>query len=96
MSCKFRIIVGLVYVNDISFNSENSEEFVQGDLFFGFFCWDLFMKLMCVREGKVYYECFWKNGLFNCVIFLYWEMDFYGGIFFDGCGFNFVYLLDLG
>lgn len=96
MNRKPRTMAGIAYVNDISLNSENSEEFVQGDLFSGLFRRDLLMKLMRVREGKVYYERFWKNGLSNRVTFLHREMDPYGGIFPDGRGFNFAYLSDPG
>ena len=96
MSRKPRTLAGLAYTNDVSLNSENSEEFVQGDLFSGLFRRPLLQKLIHVREGKVYYERFWKNGLSNRITFLHRNMDPYGGIFEDGRGFNFAYLSNPG
>lgn len=96
MSRRPRTSAGLAYTNDISLNSENSEEFVQGDLFSGLFRRDLLQKLIHVREGKAYYERFWKNGLSNRITFLHRDMDPYGSIFADGRGFNFAYLSDPG
>jgi hypothetical protein len=89
-----RIMAGAAYTDDISLNSENSEEFVQGDIFSGLFRRELLQKLIRVREGKVYYERFWKNGLSNRLTILNREMDPYGNIFSDGRGFDYAYLPD--
>ncbi|TXB67939.1 DUF5686 and carboxypeptidase-like regulatory domain-containing protein [Phaeodactylibacter luteus] len=89
-----RIVAGAAYTNDISLNSENSEEFVQGDLFTGVFRRDLLQKLIRVQEAKGYYERYWKNGFSNRITFLHREMDPYGSIFSDGRGFNYAYLSD--
>ncbi|MCB0551881.1 MAG: carboxypeptidase-like regulatory domain-containing protein, partial [Phaeodactylibacter sp.] len=65
-----RIMVGAAYKDDISLNSENSEEFVEGDLFSGLFRRDLMQKLIRVQEGKAFYERYWKSGFSNRITFL--------------------------
>lgn len=91
---KPRTMAGLAYTDDVSLNSENSEEFVQGDIFTGLFRRELLQKLIRVQEGKVYYERFWKNGLSNRITLLNRTMDPYGSIFSDGRGFDYAYLPD--
>ena len=89
-----RTMVGAGYIDDVSLNSENSESFVQGDLFSGLFRRDLMQKLIRVREGKVFYERYWKNGFSNRLTILHRRMDPYGGVGEDGSGFNYSYLAD--
>ncbi len=87
-----RIMAGAAYKDDISLNSENSEEFVEGDLFSGMFRRNLMQKLIRVQEGKLFYERYWKNGFSNRITFLNRSMDPYGGVTEDGRGFNYAYL----
>lgn len=89
-----RIMAGAAYKNDISLNSENSEEFVEGDLFSGMFRRNLMQKLIRVQEGKFFYERYWKNGFSNRITFLSRSMDPYGSVTADGRGFNYAYLPD--
>ncbi|HMQ47701.1 MAG TPA: DUF5686 family protein [Saprospiraceae bacterium] len=89
-----RVALGGAYKKDISINSENSEEFVEGDLFTGLFRRDLIQKLILVEEGKLYYERYWKSGFSNRITFLHRRMDPYGAVTEDGRGFNYAYLTD--
>ncbi len=89
-----RIMAGVAYKKDISLNSENSEEFVEGDLFSGFLRRDLMQKLIRVEEGKLFYERYWKNGFSNRITLLNRSMDPYGGVTPDGRGFNYAFLPD--
>lgn len=91
-----RTMVGIGYIDDVSLNSENSESFVQGDLFSGLLRRDLMQKLIRVREGKVFYEQYWKGGFSNRLTFLHRSMDPYGFVTDDGRGFNYAYLTDPG
>jgi len=91
-----RMMAGAAYTDDVSLNSENSEEFQQGDLFSGLFRRDLLQKLIRVQEGKIYYERFWKSGLSNRLTLLHRRMDPYGAIFDDGRGFGYAFLPDPG
>jgi hypothetical protein len=91
-----RTMVGAGYIDDVSFNSENSESFTQGDLFTGVLRRDLIQKLIRVREGKVFYERYWKNGLSNKLTLLHRQMDPYGNVTNDGRGFNYAYLTNPG
>jgi len=94
MSKNPRIMAGVAYKDDISLNSENSEEFVEGDLFSGMFRRNLMQKLIRVQEGKLFYERYWKNGFSNRITFLNRNMDPYGNVTEDGRGFNYAYLPD--
>ena len=89
-----RTMVGAGYIDDVSLNSENSEAFQQGDLFTGVFRRNIIQKLIRVREGKVFYERYWKNGFSNRLTLLHREMDPYGFVTNDGRGFNYAYLTD--
>ncbi len=89
-----RIILGGAYKQDISWNSENSEEFEEGNLFSGSFRRPIIPKLIFVEEGKVFYERYWGKGWSNRLTLLNRKMDPYGNIFSDGRGFNFQYLPD--
>ncbi|MCO6476053.1 MAG: carboxypeptidase-like regulatory domain-containing protein [Phaeodactylibacter sp.] len=91
-----RIVAGAAYQNDISLNSENSEDFVEGDLFTGLFRRNLMQKLIRVREGKAFFERYWKSGFSNRITFLNRSMDPYGAVTEDGRGFNYAYLPDPG
>jgi len=79
-------------MNDISLNSENSEEFRQGDLLSGAFRRRILQKLIRVEESKVYLERYWKKNWSNRITFLHRNMDPYGGIEADGAGFNYGFL----
>lgn len=92
ISKKPRIMLGAAYKKDISLNSENSETFVEGDLFSGTFRRDLLQKLIRVEEIKVYYERFWKKGFSNRLTMLNRNMDPYGKLTADGAGFNYGFL----
>ncbi|MCB0568147.1 MAG: carboxypeptidase-like regulatory domain-containing protein [Phaeodactylibacter sp.] len=87
-----RTLLGAAYINDISLNSENSESFVQGDLFTGFLRRDLMQKLIRVEEGKFFYERYWRNGFSNRITILNRSMDPYGMVTDDGRGFNYAFL----
>ncbi|HQU60634.1 MAG TPA: DUF5686 family protein, partial [Saprospiraceae bacterium] len=87
-----RTLVGAGYINDISLNSENSESFVQGDLFTGFLRRDIMQKLIRVEESKFFYERYWRNGFSNRITVLNRTMDPYGLVTEDGRGFNYAYL----
>lgn len=87
-----RTLFGAGYVNDISLNSENSENFVSGDLFTGFLRRELMQKLIGVQEGKLFYERYWRNGFSNRFVLLSRSMDPYGEVTPDGRGFNYAYL----
>lgn len=92
LSRRPRVAVGAAHRRDISLNSENSEEFLEGDLFSGFLRRDIIMKLIDVQETKLFYERYWKNGFSNRVTLLHRTMDPYGGITPEGGGFNYAYL----
>lgn len=87
-----RTSIGAGYRNDISLNSENSEEFLEGDLFSGLLRRNIYMKLIKVEEAKIFYERYWKNGFSNRITFLNRYMDPYGYTTPEGGGFNFAYL----
>jgi len=82
--------IGAARRRDISLNSENSEEFLESNLFTGFLRRDIYLKLIDVEETKVYYERYWKNGLSNRVTLLHRFMDPYGDMA-DG-GFKYAFI----
>jgi hypothetical protein len=88
-----RKVIGGAYKNDISLNSESSEDFVESDFFTGTLRRDIPMKLIRVEESKLYYERYWKKGLSNRVTLLKRSMDPYGGI--PDNGFNYAFLNDV-
>lgn len=88
-----RKVLGGAYKNDISLNSESSEDFVESDFFTGTLRRDIPMKLIRVEESKLYYERYWKKGLSNRVTLLKRSMDPYGGI--PESGFNYAFLNDV-
>ena len=92
MSKQPRRIMGIDIRKDISLSSENSEEFLESDLFSGLFRRDIVQKLIMVREAKIFYEHYWKKGWSNRFTLLHRDMDPYGGIYPDGGGFNYAYL----
>lgn len=94
ISKKPRILMGAAYKKDISLNSENSEEFQEGDLLSGSFRRNIYQKLIDVEEGKVFYERYWKNGFSNRLTILHRRLDPYGNITQEGGGFNYAYLND--
>lgn len=87
-----RKVLGGAYKNDISLNSESSEDFVESDFFTGTLRRDIPMKLIRVEEAKLYYERYWKKGWSNRVTLLKRAMDPYGGI--PEGGFNYAFLND--
>ena len=91
-----RILLGASHKNDISLNSESSEEFQEVDLFSGSFRRDILQKLIRVEETKIYAERFWTKGLSNRFTLLHRKMDPYGGLFAGGGGFNYAFLNDTG
>ncbi len=91
-----RTLMGAAFLNDISLNSESSEDFRESDLLTGSLRRDIPMKLIRVTEGKLYYERFWKNGLSNRVTLLHRRMDPYGNLGEENTGFNYAYLTDPG
>ncbi|NUO00529.1 MAG: carboxypeptidase-like regulatory domain-containing protein, partial [Saprospiraceae bacterium] len=86
--------IGAARRRDISLSSENSEEFLEGNLFTGFLRRDIYLKLIDVEETKLYYERYWKNGLSNRITILHRFMDPYGDMA-DG-GFNYAFLNNPG
>ena len=91
-----RVIVGAGHKNDISINSESSEEFQEVDLFSGAFRRDILQKLIRVEETKIYAERFWTGGLSNRFTLLHRKMDPYGNLFAGGGGFNYAFLNNTG
>ncbi len=87
-----RMVVGGAYKNDISLNSESSEDFVESDFFSGTLRRNIPMKLIRVKEGKLYYERYWNKGLSNRITLLNRWMDPYGGI--PQSGFNYGFMKD--
>ncbi|MDX1943232.1 MAG: DUF5686 family protein [Saprospiraceae bacterium] len=87
-----RMVLGGAYKNDISLNSESSEDFVESDFFSGTLRRNIPMKLIRVEEGKLYYERYWNKGFSNRITLLKRDMDPYGGI--PESGFNYAYLND--
>ncbi len=85
-----RKVVGGAYKNDISLNSESSEDFVESDFFSGTLRRNVPMKLIRVEEAKLYYERYWKKGFSNRITLLHRNMDPYGGI--AQSGFNYGFL----
>lgn len=86
-----RVIVGAGYKNDISLNSESSEDFLESDLFSGSLRRNIVQKLIRVEEAKIYAERYWKNSLSNRFTLLHRYMDPLGSIFEDGGGFNYAF-----
>lgn len=87
-----RRMLGIDLRKDISLSSENSEEFLESDLFSGLFRRNIVQKLIKVEEWKVFYDHYWKKGWSNRFTVLHRKMDPYGGIYPDGGGFNYAYL----
>lgn len=91
-----RTQIGIGYKRDISWNSENSEAFEEGDVFSGGFRRNIIQKLIDVEEAKIYYERFWgDSGFSNKFTLLHRKLDPYGGIAENGNGFNYGYLPNL-
>ncbi len=87
-----RVAIGGGYLNDVSLNSQSSEDFQQGDLFSGSFRRNIPQKLIKVEESKLFFERYWQNGWSNRTTLLHREMDPYGGILPGGGGFNYAYV----
>ncbi len=87
-----RRVIGGAYKNDISINSESSEDFVESDFFSGTLRRNVPWKLIRVEEGKLYYERYWKNGFSNRITLLHRNMDPYNGL--ERVGFPYAYLRD--
>ena len=87
-----RMVVGGAYKNDISLNSESSEDFVETDFFSGTLRRNIPMKLIRVEEAKLYYERYWDRGFSNRVTLLTRYMDPYGGS--ASRSFDYAYLDD--
>ncbi|MGB1216320.1 MAG: DUF5686 family protein [Saprospiraceae bacterium] len=85
----------LKYVNDVSFSSENTEEFVAGNLLSGIYRRPIYQKLIKTQEGKIAFERYWKKGWSNRLTLLNRRMDPYGGVNENGGGFNFTYIPDM-
>ena len=96
MNRRPRILIGAAYQQDISLNSESSEDFQESDLFSGSFRRDILQKLIQVEEGKIYGERFWKNGLSNRLTLLHRKMDPYRGIPAGQGGFNYAFVNSSG
>lgn len=94
LSRKPRVLLGAAYKKDISLNSENSEEFQEGDLLSGTLRRNIYQKLIDVNEGKVYYERYWNNVFSNRLTFLHRRLDPYGQVTPEGGGFNYAFLND--
>lgn len=75
-----RTTIGGGYKNDISLNSESSEDFLETDFFSGTFRRNLPMKLIRIEESKVFYEQYWKRGFSNRFTLIHRTMDPYGGL----------------
>ncbi len=89
---KPRALMEMSYYDDVSFSSENTEDFAQGNLFTGIYRKPIYLKLVHTREGKVSFEKYWKKGWSNRITLLHRNLDPYGGIGKDGGGFNYKYL----
>lgn len=86
-----RTLIGGAIRNDISLSSENSEDFLEGDLLSGSFRRNILQKLIRVEETKVFYERDWQNDFSNKLIILNRNLDPYGGPIKNGGGFNYAY-----
>jgi len=84
------VSIGAERRKDISLNSENSEEFLEGNLFSGFLRRDIFLKLINVEETKVYYERYWNSGFSNRLTVLHRFLDPYGDAVSGGFNYAFV------
>lgn len=89
---KPRTSIGVGYRHDISLNSENSEEFIEGDLFSGLLRRNILIKLIKVEESKIFYERYWSKGFSSRFTLLNRYMDPYGGDTPGAGGFNYAYL----
>lgn len=85
-----RTTIGGGYTNDVSLNSESSEDFIQTDFFSGTFRRNLPWKLIRIEEGKVFYERYWKKGFSNRLTLLHRTMDPYGGLSDNSFDFGFL------
>ncbi len=80
------------YYDDVSFSSENSEDFSTGNLLTGIYRKKIHLKLIHIREGKIAMEKYWKKGWSNRLVVLHRHLDPYGGLNENGGGFNYQYL----
>ncbi|HMO39930.1 MAG TPA: DUF5686 family protein [Saprospiraceae bacterium] len=87
-----RTVLGGAYKNDISLNSESSEDFAESDFFSGTLRRNIPMKLIRVEEAKLYYERHWNKGFSNRITLLNRRMDPYGGL--PDNSFDLAYLRD--
>ncbi len=85
----------LKYIDDVSLSSENTEEFVAGNLLTGVYRRPIYQKLIRTQEGKIAFERYWKKGWSNRLTMLNRRMDPYGGVNDNGGGFNYGYIPDL-
>ncbi len=91
---KPRAVLELSYYDDVSFSSENSEDFSTGNLLTGIYRRPIYLKLVHIREGKLAFEKYWKKGWSTRMTLLHRELDPYGGVDENGGGFNYQYLPD--
>lgn len=84
-----RTVIGGGFRQDISLNSESSEDFLEGDVFSGVLRRPIPQKLIFAKEAKVFYERWGLNGISNRVTLLHRTLDPYGGV---GGAFPFSYL----
>jgi hypothetical protein len=89
-----RIMAGFQYRNDVDFQTQNSEEIGEGNLFSGLFRRSIIQKMVHTEESKLFYERGWNRHLSTRLTLLSHKLDPYGGITDEGGGFNFYYLPD--
>lgn len=85
------VFVGAAYRQDISLNSESSEDFQSSGLFSNTFRRDIYQKLIKIDETKAFIERYWNKDLSNKFTILHRNMDPYGQLTPQGAGFNYAF-----
>lgn len=89
-----RITIGAQHLSDISLNSENSEAFLESNLFSGTFRRDILQKLIRVTETRLFYKHEWGRGLTHKFTLLHRKLDPINRSRNSGLGFGYAYLDD--
>ena len=87
-----RMMFGIAYLDDIILTHKSSEDLVSNNIFSNSFRRDLPLRMIRVRETKIWMEKFWKKGMHFRPILMNRQMDPYGGVESDGLGFNYKFI----
>ena len=88
-----REFVGGQFFNDVIFSNQSTEDLMGSSSIANSLRRDMPQRLLHSQEAKLFYLKEWKRGWSGRATILNREIDPYGGIYADGSGFNFQYIV---